>query len=391
MIAVPRGQAAGSPTRSDIEGWDTSELVLAAKIWREAASESEDSFEKHRQNVSAPGGTAWEGDAKDAALDRVAADLKIVGRHVRVLCEAADAAESGSQDIQSARSKAVDAIVAAEADGFRVGQDLSVTDTRLIDLASLAGRNAAASEHAEDIRWTAQQLVQTDALVGRRLQNKATELDGIKFDDGNDSIQLVNNRFSEAPPISPDDPQFMTREQALADWALLRKDWDEYRLRCTARPFTLPAESGAFQACNASYEALHARQAALESRLRELGVEIGPSEAETAPGTPGGSPNLTSVATQIGQEVSTLPAGTRADALAERLSALNLSQAEASQATNIASRSAFGETAGIAKLPDGSSLVLPARIDQQIAMKVAPDGSVSVFRGDLNQFLPYLG
>jgi hypothetical protein len=386
---VPRGQTAGSPTRSDIEGWDTSDLVFAARIWREAASESENAFDKHRQNVSAPGGTAWEGDAKDAALDRVTADLKIVGRHVRVLCEAADAAESGSRDVQSARSKAVDAIVAAEADGFRVGEDLSVTDTRLIDVASLAARNAAATEHAEDIRWTAQQLAQTDTLVGRRLQDKAAELDGIRF-DGDDSIQLVDNRFSEAPPTSPEDPRFMTREQALADWALLRKDWDEYRLRCTARPFILPTESGAFQACNASYEALHARQAALESRLRELGVEFAPTETETTPGT-SGTPNITSVATQIGQEVSTLPPGTRADALADRLSALNLGQAEAAQATNIASRSAFGETAGIAKLPDGSSLVLPARIDQQIAMKVAPDGSVSVFRGDLNQFLPYLG
>lgn len=36
-------------------------------------------------------------------------------------------------------------------------------------------------------------------------------------------------------------------------------------------------------------------------------------------------------------------------------------------------------------------MVLPASLPQRIAMQVHPDGSVSVFRGDLMQFLPYLG
>lgn len=97
-------------------------------------------------------------------------------------------------------------------------------------------------------------------------------------------------------------------------------------------------------------------------------------------------------AEQIGKDVSVLSRGTRASTLAERLTGLHLSQEEAAQATNIAAKAAFGETAGIARLPDGTMLVLPARIDQQIAMQIAPDGSVTVLKGyDLHQFLPYLG
>ena len=75
----------------------------------------------------------------------------------------------------------------------------------------------------------------------------------------------------------------------------------------------------------------------------------------------------------------------------ERVTSLSLGQIDAAEATNVASKIAFGDTAGIATLPDGTKMVLPASLPQRIAMEVHVDGSVSVFRGDLTQFLPYLG
>lgn len=282
MSAVP---SAPLPSRSDIEGWDTPDLANAAASWRTAATESEEVFEQHRQNVTAPGGTTWEGDAKDAALDRVTADTAVVGNHGRVLREAADIAENGSQDIQAARRKAVEAITAAENDGFRVGEDLSITDTRRVDVFTMAARQTAATEHAEDIRWTAEQLVQTDTLVGQRLQAKATELDGIRFDgEGDSSVQLVSNEFKQSPE---DDAKLLTKEQALAAWELLIADKAAYRARCTVRPFVLPNELAAYQACLDDQIALEARQAALEARLREFGVEILPPGVESSPGSAG--------------------------------------------------------------------------------------------------------
>ncbi|MFA4082783.1 hypothetical protein [Mycobacteroides salmoniphilum] len=77
--------------------------------------------------------------------------------------------------------------------------------------------------------------------------------------------------------------------------------------------------------------------------------------------------------------------------LAEKLTALQLNQAQAAEATNIASKEAFGGTAGIASLPDGTKMVLPRLLPQKVAMQVLPDGSVTVLKGDLFQFLQYLG
>jgi hypothetical protein len=191
----------GLPTRSEIQGWDVSYLVGAAARWRQSASGSEDAFAEHRQNIAAPGGTEWFGDAKDAALDRVTADTYVVGIQGDIQREAADIAESGSADIQSAQRKVLEAIAEAEADGFRVGEDLSLTDTRRVDVSTLAARQTSAAEYAEDIRWNAERLVQADSLVGQRLAEKSTELDGVRFaDEGCEVITLVSNEIKLSPP-----------------------------------------------------------------------------------------------------------------------------------------------------------------------------------------------
>ncbi|MGE2835413.1 RNase A-like domain-containing protein [Mycobacterium sp. SMC-4] len=196
----PAASPASLPTRSEIAGWSTSHLADAASGWRTAATTSEDAFDRHRQNIASPGGATWEGDAKDAALNRVTADVAVVGRHCAVLREAATIAENGVTDINAAKRDALNAITETEADGFRVGEDLSVTDTRTPDPATMAARQLAAVEHAEDIRWNAERLVAADALVGKRLQAKAGELTGIRFEGEGDqrsdegTIRLVDNK-----------------------------------------------------------------------------------------------------------------------------------------------------------------------------------------------------
>ncbi|WKG03251.1 hypothetical protein [Mycolicibacterium sp. HK-90] len=72
-----------------------------------------------------------------------------------MLREAADLAENGAHDIKAAKDKAVEAITAAENDGFSVAEDLSVTDAREYDITTVAERNRVLAEYAEDIRWTA--------------------------------------------------------------------------------------------------------------------------------------------------------------------------------------------------------------------------------------------
>lgn len=123
----------GPPSRSGVEAWDSSELDASATRWRTLAGVLESAFEQHRQNILTPGGTSWEGDAKDAAVNRVTADTSVVRRQGDVHREAADTATRGSEDIRGARSRVLEAIADAEQDDFTVGEDLSVTDNRAYD------------------------------------------------------------------------------------------------------------------------------------------------------------------------------------------------------------------------------------------------------------------
>ncbi len=170
------------PTRSQIEGWDTTHLDEAAARWRQLAARSEELFEWHRQNVAAPGGTEWSGDAGDAALDRATTDAAVVRKQGDIQREAANIAEDGSRDITLAVGQVLEAVAAAEADGFEVGEDLSIRDTHRIDVSIIAVRYTASQEHAEDIRWHAERLMQTDIYLSQRLQGKAFELDALRFD-----------------------------------------------------------------------------------------------------------------------------------------------------------------------------------------------------------------
>ncbi|MGE2730915.1 hypothetical protein ACQI4F_15655 [Mycolicibacterium vaccae] len=188
------------PTRSQIQNWNTSTLDAAAHRWQAAASTSEAAFAQHHRNISAPGGTTWLGNANDAALDRATTDLVAVRRHGDVQRAAAAIATRGSDDIRGARDSVPEAIAEAEADDFRAGEDLSVIDARQFDPASAVARATAATEHAEYIRWLAEQLTATDVLVGQQLETTAAELKGIPFDGEGDmrdeSVKLVDHKVN---------------------------------------------------------------------------------------------------------------------------------------------------------------------------------------------------
>ncbi|WP_233213736.1 Tox-REase-5 domain-containing protein [Mycobacterium hubeiense] len=205
MSAAPSGRFT---TRSAIEDLTTSDFADAAARWRTAADQSDEVFDRHRQNIATPGGTTWEGDAKDAALARATADGVVAGNQNGVVRESADIAENAVTDINAAQREALAAITEAENDEFTVGEDLSVTDTRRYDINTVIERNKAAKEHAEDIRWYAERLSQTVAFAERRLQEKAAELEGIRFDgegadDGEGTVQLVDNKVKLNPHDKP--------------------------------------------------------------------------------------------------------------------------------------------------------------------------------------------
>lgn len=84
-----------------------------------------------------------------------------------------------------------------------------------------------------------------------------------------------------------------------------------------------------------------------------------------------------------------MPKGSRLNTLIDRLNQLHIGdQQQAAEAAEAAAKAAWGETAGIVDRPNGSKLVLPANPLFGEAIMVAPDGTLSAFRGDLFPWLP---
>lgn len=210
------------PTKSQLESWQSTHLEDAASQWRVSAAESEDLLDQHRASIAAPGGTDWIGDAKDAASLRATADVAVVGHQNSVQRSAAEIAERGAGDVRAAQQAVVQSIAEAETDGFAVGESLSVLDDRPRDSATASARDAAAAEHAEDIRWHAERLVQTDELVGRQLVQKAMELQGIRFDgegpaSEDATIRAVDFKQSPPGPVESEDKRRQNEKNAFRE------------------------------------------------------------------------------------------------------------------------------------------------------------------------------
>ncbi|SHR10822.1 putative conserved membrane protein [Mycobacteroides abscessus subsp. abscessus] len=198
----PAIAATAVPSRSQIQSWDAGHLEQAASRWRQMADEAERLFEQHQANIAAPGDTSWTGQAKDAAYDRVTADLSVVRKQSEVLRGAATTATRGAEDVRGAQRKTLESIADAEGKGFTVSEDLSVTDGKSSSSEDAQAKRAkAAKEHAEFIRWRASVLLAADTKVGDDLAAKAAELEGITFvSQGRDgTVHMLDDDDRKSP------------------------------------------------------------------------------------------------------------------------------------------------------------------------------------------------
>lgn len=202
------------PSRTDIIGWVSAVEGLSASAaeFRAAAEKLDSTADAHVQQMSAPGGTAWRGDAADAAYDAAYADRGVIYRASDHLREMARIASSGAQDLNTLRDRTLDAISEAETDGFEVTNQLAVVDKRRYTLGEaqlVAARAARAGEHQQYISMRAGALVSEDAKLGTRLRAGAAALAGMIPPQWtpHPAIQLVD-RVSrpESPPDKADKP-----------------------------------------------------------------------------------------------------------------------------------------------------------------------------------------
>lgn len=178
------GPGVGLPTRSDIDGWTAAinDLSSSAAAYRASAQKLEYTADSHCQQLSAPGGSEWAGDAADAAQESAYAARGVIYQAADHMRDMAKVADLGAQNLSQARDTALEAIAEAESDEFRVGDDLSVTDTRRYtsrDTSLLMARKAKAEEHHSYIAMRAAALASEDAEVGAKLQAGAAALDGM--------------------------------------------------------------------------------------------------------------------------------------------------------------------------------------------------------------------
>jgi hypothetical protein len=152
------------PTRSQIEAYTADHLVEAAEYWGQLADRWEDAHWQVRNQAHA---LDWEGFGGDALRARTVSDHAVASGKADQLREAAMIARRGAGDASAAQRRVVYAIQDAQGAGFRVGQDLSVTDMRSIrSFAAQAQRQAQAQAFAADIRSRAAELMRLDTQIG---------------------------------------------------------------------------------------------------------------------------------------------------------------------------------------------------------------------------------
>jgi hypothetical protein len=176
----------------------------------------EDAFTAVYRQAPFPGGTVWLGDAADAAMLRAGSDRRTVLGAVDALRDAASVARSGASEIQAATQLVPEAVNAAEAAGFTVREDLSVTDRQTGGPPALqAARQAQAEGLTATIRSRAALLAAVEERVAIRITSATASLRGTRFAPNpvvppkeEPSVQALDNRTfpQEPPPGTPDDP-----------------------------------------------------------------------------------------------------------------------------------------------------------------------------------------
>ncbi len=155
----------------------------------------------------------WEGQGGEALRTRTGGDLATVSTRADQLRNAAQVARTGASDISAAQRRALYAVEDAENEGFQVGEDLSVTDTRTSrTVAEQAARKAQAQAFAGDINQRAAQLLAVETETSGQLTAAAGNVGSMTFPGvpggaggqvsvGSPDDQIVNGPNPSGPHI----------------------------------------------------------------------------------------------------------------------------------------------------------------------------------------------
>ncbi|WP_280422701.1 hypothetical protein [Nocardia carnea] len=102
------------------------------------------------------------------------------------------------------------------------------------------------------------------------------------------------------------------------------------------------------------------------------------------PGQPQTGDDPAELGQSIGDAAAQIPKGSgQGQHIATEVTKLGLGQQEAATAAEAAAERAFGETAGVASMPNGNLVVLPTQPQVKAWIEVSPDGEVTFKRGTI--------
>ena len=158
-----------------------------------------------------PGGITWEGVAARAAQDRAHADRRRVSAVADQLHTASSFASTAVGDFQAVQRRVLAVVDAAEAAGFTVGEDFSLTTYRAGCPKKMAAAEAEARELGRQLSDRITELNDLDHQVAKQIARVADGVGTLGFGARisrntahNEEIQAVDNRvLKEAPPQPP--------------------------------------------------------------------------------------------------------------------------------------------------------------------------------------------
>jgi hypothetical protein len=204
--------ATAMPTLSDVRAFTGDYLIEAAWHWTDSAGRWTDAYDGLTRRIARPAGTEWSGEAAEAAARRVGGDRRRVNGAADELTAAASTALKAADDLHAAKIKLLSTVRAAEAAGFEVGEDFSLTTVETTTSATeLAAREAQLRRFGTAIRSDVLALMTADQRAATQIAQAANGLRTLVFDGdeatradtGFQAVDFHGVPLPEKPPNPP--------------------------------------------------------------------------------------------------------------------------------------------------------------------------------------------
>jgi hypothetical protein len=186
---------------SEVRAYTTDHLTDAAQYWEHIADRWEDTTWAVNNQALA---LDWEGQGYEALKARTNADHLATARHAEKLRDAAGIARNAASGLDAAQRRVLYAVEDAENDGYRVGDDYSVTDTRNARTTGERSiRQAGAQAYGADLKLRIGEFWERETATGAKLTTIAGDVGSMSFDKHNKPVDFAPlSTFTPLPDVS---------------------------------------------------------------------------------------------------------------------------------------------------------------------------------------------